>query len=221
MSDHSPSIRRRIPTKEQYLTTPDTEPDSNRQVIRRSIKKSKDSTENKDPFNVNVTVLVKNMKNEDDGETLRKPKQKALISKIDSERHTQSDTEQIISEKQKKRRRPKRISRTTQTYECVFRRMEYEEHEELRPTSETEKNIQTRKSRLRPRTRSPKRHYPIYLSTDAFKYVHFVFFSINTISFLFCLELKKFYQNNFLKPNEMYQKHPLWHEVLHHQVGNY
>jgi hypothetical protein len=167
MSDHSQSIRRRISTREKNLTTPDSKTNS----IRRSIKQSKDSNEDQEPVNVNVTVFVKNVNNQDDDETPQKPKNKRKSIKLtpDHERQTQSDTEQIVTEKQKKRRRPKRISRTTQTYECVFRRMEYGDHRELRPTSETEKNIQTRQSRLRPRTKSPKRNYPIYLSTDAFK----------------------------------------------------
>ncbi|CAF4603791.1 unnamed protein product, partial [Rotaria magnacalcarata] len=79
----------------------------------------------------------------------------------------QSDTEQIITEKQKKHRRPKRISRTCQTYECVFRRMERDQQHDLRATSDTEKNIQTLKSQLRPRKKSPKKNYPLYLSTDS------------------------------------------------------
>jgi hypothetical protein len=143
MPDHPSSIHRRIPSKHQKTTTPDTETDSNIPTIRRSVKKSKTPNEDKDPIDV-------------------------LDNQI-QQRYTQSDTEQILTEKRKKRRRPKRISRTTQTYECVFRRMERNEHEELRPTTDTDKNIQTRRSCLRPRTRSPKRHYPLYLSTDAFK----------------------------------------------------
>lgn len=181
--DHSSSTRRRLLTKEVYLTTPDTEPE---QKIRRSVKKPKDSNENKDPVNVNVTVLVKNLNNEDDNKNTSKGKQKSIV---DPERHTQSDSEQIVTEKQKKRRRPKRISRTTQTYESVFRRMEREVHEELRPTNDLDKNIQTKKSCLRPRARSPKRHYPIYLSTDAFKLVnYFPFFHQSIVSFFFRVE---------------------------------
>ena len=90
-------------------------------------------------------------------------------SATDYDRHTQSDTEQIITEKQKKRRRPKRISRTTQTYERYFRHRDDEQPEELRPTNDTDKSIQTRKSQLRPKPKSPRKHYPIYLSADAFK----------------------------------------------------
>jgi hypothetical protein len=223
MSDHPPSIRRRIPTKELNLTTPDTEPDSNTRPTRRSTKQSKNSNENKDPVDVNVNVLVKNLNNEDNDETSSKLKDKQKFRKTitDNERHTQSDTEQIITEKQKKRRRPKRISRTTQTYECVFRRMENEQHEELRPTSDLDKNIQTKKSLLRPRKKSPKRRYPIYLSTDAFKFVdsYFLFYLFNF--FLCSLELKKFYRNNFLILNEIQQKHQLLLEVIHHKLVNY
>ena len=150
MSDHPPSIRRRITNKQQSTTTPDIEPDSNTSTARRAVKKSKILNEQKDPVLDNQLVLK---------------------SIIDQERHTQSDTEHILGEKRKKRRRPKRISRTTQTYECVFRRMELEreEHEELRPTNDTDKNVQTRRSCLRPQTKSPKRHYPFYISSDAFK----------------------------------------------------
>jgi len=180
MSDHPPSIRRRLPTKELNLTTPDTEPDSTTRSTRRTTKQSKNSNEDKDPVNDNVNVFVKNLNNEDDDETSSKAKDKKKIRKTitDNERHTQSDTEQIITEKQKKRRRPKRISRTTQTYECVFRRMEYEEHEELRPTNDLDKNVQTKISQLRPKTKSPRKHYPVYLSTDAFKFVvvYFLFY---------------------------------------------
>jgi hypothetical protein len=147
MSDHPSSIRRRIPSKNKKTTTPDTEPESNTSTTRRPVKKPKTPNENKDPTDVHFAVL----------------------DNQDQQRNAQSDTEQIIPEKRKKRRRPKRISRTTQTYECVFRRMEREEHEELRPTIDTDKNIQTRQSCLRPKTKSPKRHYPLYLSSDAFK----------------------------------------------------
>lgn len=86
-----------------------------------------------------------------------------------SDRQTQSDTEQIVTEKQKKQRRPKRISRTCQTYECVFRRMEREQMQDLRVTNDTEKNIQTLKSQLRPRKKSPKKNFPLYLSADSFR----------------------------------------------------
>ena len=168
MSDQSPSIRRRIPSRHQNVTTPDTEPDTNAKPVRRSVKKSKAPSEDEKPVDTTAAIPTKNL---DSNENAPKPKEKqhVLKSSLDHERHTQSDTEQIITDKQKKRRRPKRISRTSQTYESVFRRMEREQHEELRPTNDTDKNIQTRRSCLRPRTRSPKRHYPFYLSTDAFK----------------------------------------------------
>jgi hypothetical protein len=147
MSDHSPSIRRRITSKQKVVTTPDTEPDSNASTARRFVKKSKIPNEDKEPVDINAT----------------------LFDHQDKERRTQSDTEHILGEKRKKRRRPKRISRTTQTYECVFRRMERGEHEELRPTNDTDKNVQTRRSCLRPSAKSPKRHYPLYVSSDTFK----------------------------------------------------
>ncbi|CAF0848400.1 unnamed protein product [Rotaria sp. Silwood1] len=169
ISDHLQSTNRRSTTKERTSTsTPDTELDSNRPIVPRSVKKS---TNDNEPVNVNVTVLVKNLTDQDNNEMSQKPqkKQNIIKSSTDYDRHTQSDTEQIITEKQKKRRRPKRISRTTQTYECVFRRMEREQHEELRPTNDTDKNIQTRKSQLCPRSKSPRKHYPTYISTDAFK----------------------------------------------------
>ncbi|CAF3576930.1 unnamed protein product [Rotaria sordida] len=90
-----------------------------------------------------------------------------IIEHHDREIH--SDTEQIITEKQKKNRRPKRISRTCQTYECVFRRMEREQYHNLRATADTEKNIQTLKSQLRPRKKSPKKNLPPYLPADSFR----------------------------------------------------
>ncbi|CAF0850638.1 unnamed protein product [Didymodactylos carnosus] len=87
----------------------------------------------------------------------------------EDERHTQSDSEQFITTKQQKRRRPKRISRTTQTYEKVFKVIMKEEQQHLRYTSDTEKQIQTRKSELRPRKTLPKKHFPLYLSADTFR----------------------------------------------------
>jgi hypothetical protein len=47
--------------------------------------------------------------------------------------------------------------------------MEREQQYDLRTTSDTEKNIQTRKSQLRPRKKSPKKNFPIYLSADSFR----------------------------------------------------
>ncbi|CAF3514311.1 unnamed protein product [Rotaria socialis] len=170
---HQPKIRRTTTTTERTsTTTPDTDLDTNARRVQRSNKKTDD---NDDAVNVNVTVLVKNINDEDSNQTSlvstkQKPQknQEALQSSADFERHTQSDTEQIITEKQKKRRRPKRVSRKTQTQECIFRRMEREQHDELRPVNDTDKNIQTRKSQLCPKSKSPKKH-PTYISTDAFK----------------------------------------------------
>jgi len=48
-------------------------------------------------------------------------------------------------------------------------RIEREQNQELRPTNDTDKSIQTRKSQLRPKPKSPRKHYPVYLSADAFK----------------------------------------------------
>jgi hypothetical protein len=231
MSDHLHSTRRRAQHKEQILTTPDTLPDTDTSTVRRTVKQTKDSHQDKDPVHVNVTVVVKKfagttkdgnpittaeatveqkpqqyfepvqhppetlpVPTENKDETIERPKsteQQQISSKEQTllenhDRHTQSDTEQIITDNQKKHRRPKRISRTCQTYECVFRRMERDQQQDLRTTSDTEKNIQTRKSQLRPRKKSPKRNLPIYLSTDSFKYLiyllilFFVFVRINT-----------------------------------------
>jgi hypothetical protein len=229
MSDHLHSKNRRSPAKEQTSTVTD----SDTQIVRRSFKQSKDSNENKDPVNVNVTVVVKNMKDEDDdetaGKTLLRPKneeqsernksnkQRLFKSSTDYDRNTQSDTEQIITEKQKKRRRPKHRSCKTQTYEKYFRA---DEHPELWPTNRTEKNIQTRMSQLCPRTRSPKRkNPPVYLSTDAFKLFNLLFSEKYNLSF--SLELKKSYRSNFLNLKEIQQKHPLSLEVFPHKVENY
>lgn len=49
--------------------------------------------------------------------------------------------------------------------------MERDQQQDLRTTSDTEKNIQTRKSQLRPRKKSPKKNLPIYLSPDSFQYL--------------------------------------------------
>ncbi|CAF0898996.1 unnamed protein product [Adineta steineri] len=72
------------------------------------------------------------------------------------DRHVESDTGEIKHEKQPKPRRPKRISRTTQTYEHVFRRMEREQNNELMPITDTDKHSQTKDSQLNPRTKSSK-----------------------------------------------------------------
>ena len=150
---------------------------------KRSGKQPTESDEDQDPLNVNVTVLVKNYTGKDDDQAPSARNTPGKHKELESnaprlpkasaefERTALSDTEQIMTEKQKKRRRPKRISRTTQTYERIFRMMAFEEHEELRPTGKTEKCIQTRRSQLRPRTKSPRKQPPIYLSADAFKSV--------------------------------------------------
>ena len=207
MSDHLHSIRRRTSNKDQSVITPE----SDTYTYQRTVKQSKDSNQEKEPVNVNVTVVVKKFASANSDGTSRttaeafveqKPQQyfetvqhtsetdhkekhdentdrpkttdqqqiKTPERIIDhNDRHTLSDTEQIITDNQKKRRRPKRISRTCQTYECVFRRMEREQNQDLRATSDTEKNIQTRKSQLRPRKKSPKRHGTVYLTPDSFK----------------------------------------------------
>ncbi|CAF4305472.1 unnamed protein product [Rotaria sp. Silwood2] len=218
ISDHFHSTRRRAPNNEQILATPDTISNADTPTIRRTVKLSNDQNEDKEPVNVNVTVVVKKFSGTNDDRTSRtvteafiesKPQQyfehvqhppailppsPATEDKEKSEesierpktteqqptkseeqfiehhdREIHSDTEQIITEKQKHHRRPKRISRTCQTYECVFRRMEREQHNDLRATSDTEKNIQTLKSQLRPRKKSPKKNLPLYLSADSFR----------------------------------------------------
>ncbi len=218
MSDHLHSIRRRAPNKQQILTTPDTIPDSDTPIVRRTVKQTKDSNQDKDPVHVNVTVVVKKFagtskdgtahttaeafveqkppqyvepiqhppeilppattenqeKSEESTERAKSTEHQQLKSSEEkvpehSDRHTQSDTEQIITDKQKQRRRPKRISRTCQTYESVFRRMEREQQQDLRVTSDTEKNIQTRRSQLRQRKKSPKKNLPVYLSAESFR----------------------------------------------------
>jgi hypothetical protein len=269
MSDHFHSTRRRAPNKEQILTTPDTMPDTDASTVRRTVKQTKDSHQDKDPVHVNVTVVVKKFAGTTkDGkpvttaeaiveqksqqyfetvqqrpETLPAPtetkdelierskstEQQRLQSSEEKildpqDRHTQSDTEQIITENQKKRRRPKRISRTCQTYEHIFRRMEREEQHDLRTTSDTEKNIQTRKSQLRPRRKSPKKNIPIYLSTDSFRCYLFVKFLSNvffSFFFVFLIDLKTSYQNNIINLEEIYRNHLLLLVVYHLKVVNY
>ena len=162
MSSHSPSVRRRIGAKQYEATTPDTDPDSNASTVRRPVKKVKT------PVPATASIPPHDESTSEDFRT-GKGKDQVLALAIDQERYTQSDSEHVLGKKTKKRRRPKRISRTTQTYECVFRRMERDQHEELLPTTDTDKSIQTRRSCLRPSTRSPRRHHPLYLSTDAFK----------------------------------------------------
>jgi hypothetical protein len=62
--------------------------------------------------------------------------------------------------------------------------MEREQQAEMRATSDTEKNIQTRKSQLRPRKKSPKKNHPVYLSSDSFRYLKFLIdFILENISF--------------------------------------
>ncbi|UJR25607.1 hypothetical protein I4U23_006951 [Adineta vaga] len=151
------------------------------------------SNQDKDPVNVNITLVVKKIS---DSENDRLTTAEAFVHQESSQyfespqhstvqnieklkkrsksvehhdRHTQSDSEQIITEKQKKHRRPKLISRTCQTYECIFRRMERERHQGLRAISAVEKNIQTRKSQVRSGNRSPKKYSSPYLSADSFK----------------------------------------------------
>lgn len=215
LSDHVHGTRRRGTNPDQIVTTPDTVRDVDTPIVRRTVKQSKDSHQEKDPVHVNVTVVVKKFAGTAKDETStataeavveqrpqkyfehvqRPPEISALTTenKEDTserpksteeqlraaspeqkqvehhERHTQSDTEQIVTETQKKRRRPKRISRTSQTYECVFRRMERDQHPDIRATSDTEKNMQTRKSQLRPRKKSPRKNLPVYLSTESFR----------------------------------------------------
>ncbi|CAF3543761.1 unnamed protein product [Adineta steineri] len=183
MSDHFHSTHQRTSNKEQLFTTSDQD----KSTIRCKVKQSNDSNQDKDPVNVNITVVVrKTPADESSPETTaedsieQKPKQyftpiqhSAKKNKQKSiehhDRETQSDTEQIITEKQKTYRQPKRISRTCQTYEYVFRRMERDRYQELRATSETEKNIQTRKSQLSPRRKLPRKYLSPYLSTDALR----------------------------------------------------
>ncbi|CAF5139115.1 unnamed protein product, partial [Rotaria magnacalcarata] len=165
LSDHFHDTHRHTSNKEQILRTPDTTSNIDTPTIRRTVKVTKDRSPDKDPVNVNVTVVVKKFAgtNEDGNtrtvteayfEPVQHPseilpssstiddKEKVEISNdrprstdqplfqsseqliSSNDRQIQSDTEQIITEKQKKHRRPKRISRTCQTYECVFRRME-------------------------------------------------------------------------------------------------
>ena len=85
------------------------------------------------------------------------------------DRQSKSDSEPTVTDKSKKHRRPKRISRTSQTYEAVFRRMARDQNRELQATSDQDKSIQTRKSQLRPRGNSPKKQYPYYVSPEGFK----------------------------------------------------
>ena len=92
-----------------------------------------------------------------------------VLKKLLDDHHSKSDSEPNSTEKPKKRRRPKRISRTSQTYEAVFRRMEQDRTRELRATNDQDKSIQTRKSQLRPRGNSPKKQYPFYVSPEGFK----------------------------------------------------
>lgn len=160
MTEKSPSIRRYIRSKGE-TPTPDTEPETTSPKLRHSSKTTKENIEN----------------------------EQIKTASFNNERQTLSDTEQIVGDKQKKRRRPKRISRTTQTYECVFRRMEYDQHDELRPANDTDKNIQTKKSFLRPRNTSPKKHYPIAISTDELKYI-FAFFLSSIIKHSLCFSLR-------------------------------
>jgi hypothetical protein len=185
MSDHLHSTRRRTLNKEKSSTASD----KNTPTVRCTVTQPNDSNQDKDSVNVNVTVVVKKIAADETSHTTaepfidQKPQQyfqpvqhsSASTNKEKLTEHhdrpTQSDTEQITTEKQKTRRRPKRISRTSQTYECVFRCIEREQHQALRATDDTEKISQTRKSQLHPRKKSPKKYFPPFISADSFRLI--------------------------------------------------
>ena len=144
-----------------YTTAEATVEQKPQQYFEPVQRSPQNPTENKDK----TEETIERAKSTDQQRT-KSTEQKVLEH---TDRHTQSDTEQIITDEQKKRRRPKRISRTCQTYECVFRRMERDQQQDLRATSDTEKNMQTRKSQLRPRKKSPKKNLPVYVSADSFR----------------------------------------------------
>lgn len=255
LADHTYGTRRRLVGKDRASTTPDTGRDGDTPVVRRNVKHSKDGTNEKDPVNVNVTVVVKKFSGSGSQRTPRTttetyveeasspmpveaevqqrhaqtpPSQTAILPENDVEQEIrqpeepyfnpvehsivvpEETTEQVIEEKfddiherpksterqgvpsskhmvryddrytqsdpeltnkgtQKRLRRPKRVSRKCQTNETVFRRMEREQQQELHAIAENEKNIQTRKSQLRPRKKSPKKTLPVYLSNESFR----------------------------------------------------
>ena len=293
MPEHLNGARRRGASREHPVSTPETIRDGETPVVRRVVKNAKESTQNKDPVNVNVTVVVKKFAssgrerssnvtteayvderstpsprprhqqaavthqeiesarpeteqqsarevtedasemtthepaeeqpttveereryfetvspppeateepavNDDEGQvdesTIRPSStdhaHSATSKKVTlfEDRATQSDTEQSKPETLKRRLRPKRISRTCQTYEHVFRRMEREQQQELRAVTDSDKNVQTRKSQLRPRKKSPKKDQSMYLSADSFRFLFILlYFSsrIHCFSFSF------------------------------------
>jgi hypothetical protein len=205
MSDHLHSTRQRTLNKAKSSTASD----KNTPTVRCTVTQPNDSNQDKDSVNVNVTVVVKKIAADETSHTTAETlidqksqqyfqpvqhssasanKDKLIERSKSTEHHdrpTQSDTEQITTEKQKTRRRPKRISRTSQTYECVFRRMEREQHQALRATDDTEKTSQTRQSQLRPRKKSPKKYFPPFISADSFRLLLNIFFySIHILFFL-------------------------------------
>lgn len=311
MPEHLHGARRRGASREHPMSTPETLRDGETPVVRRVVKNAKESTQNKDPVNVNVTVVVKKFAssgrerssnvtteayvderstpspppprhqqaavthqeiesarpeteqqsareltqdpsemttnelaeeqpttveeqeryfetvspppeateepavNDDEGqvdESNIRPSStdhahSATSKKVTlfEDRATQSDTEQSKPEIQKRRLRPKRISRTCQTYEHVFRRMEREQQQELRAVTDSDKNVQTRKSQLRPRKKSPKKDQSMYLSADSFR---FLFILLNfSFSFTYVIEWKIYYRVIFINHVVTYRNH--------------
>lgn len=170
MVEHLHSTRRRTSNRESIPNTHD----------QYTIQESNDSNQDKDPVNVNITLVVTKLS---DGENPHAttaeafanqehspaPNQKFSKQRSKSVGHHDHDEEQTIAGKLKKHRPPKQISRTCQTYECVFRRMERERQQESRRFSASGKLNQQRKSQLRSRTVSPKKYLSPYLTADPFR----------------------------------------------------
>ena len=170
MSEHFHSTRRRASNRESLPNTHD----------RCTVTELNSFHQDKDPVNVNITLVVKKLSDGENPHTTTAeafvdqehpptPNKKHVKQRSKSVGHHDRDVQQTTTEKPKKYRSPKYISRTCQTYECVFRRIERERQTESQRLSASEKSNQQRKSQLRSRTISPKKYLSPYLTADPFR----------------------------------------------------
>ncbi|CAF0916669.1 unnamed protein product [Adineta ricciae] len=170
MSEHFHSARRRTSNRESLPNTHD----------RCTVTELNGSRQDKDPVNVNITLVVKKLSDGENSPTTTAeafvnqdhqptPNKKHSKQRSKSVGYHDHDGQQTITEKSKKHRPPKHISRTCQTYECVFRRIERERQSESRRLSASAKSNQQQKSQLRSRTISPKKYLSPYLMADPFR----------------------------------------------------
>jgi hypothetical protein len=168
--------------------------------------------QSKDPMNVNITVVIKNAS---DDENVRLTTAEAVVDQERSgmlesssqrkrsrsiDPSTQADTAPAVTQKHS---RPKHISRTSQTYECVFRRMERGREHPLRVKSATEHSVPARTSQVRSRNRSPKKYLSPYLSADPVRYCSQSFFLFSLYAQTISVEWKKCFEGNTTNREEI------------------